>query len=189
MERGTKAERTKYDMAKAIKELMKTATVEEITVKDICEKSNVSRQTFYRNFLDKYDLINWYFDKLLNESFSQMGSGKTVEEGLIRKFDYIREERVFFTAAFGTDTQNNLKDHDFEMIFAFYKDLIRKKSGRDVPTDIESLLEMYCQASIYMTVKWVLGGMQMTSQELAQLMIDAMPEKLSALMEELHILA
>lgn len=30
----------------------------------------------YRNFKDKYDLINWYFDKILLESFEHMGEGK-----------------------------------------------------------------------------------------------------------------
>ena len=37
---------------------MKTTPVEEITVRQICEICGVTRQTFYRNFLDKYDLIN-----------------------------------------------------------------------------------------------------------------------------------
>nr|WP_278998082.1 hypothetical protein [[Ruminococcus] lactaris] len=40
----------------------------------------MTRQTFYRNFQDKYDLINWYFDKILIESFAHMGEGKTVYE-------------------------------------------------------------------------------------------------------------
>ena len=31
------------------------------------EELGVTRQTFYRNFQDKYDLINWYFDKILIE--------------------------------------------------------------------------------------------------------------------------
>jgi hypothetical protein len=47
---------------------------------------------------------------------------------------------------------------------------------------------MYCQASIYMTVKWVLGGMKESEEELADLMIDAMPEKLHEVFTELGIL-
>ena len=47
---------------------------------------------FYRNFLDKYDLINWYFDKLLVKSFEHMGQGKTVYDALVKKFTYIQEE-------------------------------------------------------------------------------------------------
>lgn len=62
-------EKVKYRLAEAMKECMKKAPVEKITVKEITEECGVTRQTFYRNFQDKYDLINWYFDKILIESF------------------------------------------------------------------------------------------------------------------------
>lgn len=62
----------KYKLANAMKECMFSSPVEKITVKEICDTCGVTRQTFYRNFQDKYDLINWYFDKILIESFHQM---------------------------------------------------------------------------------------------------------------------
>ena len=58
-------EKVKYRLAEAMKECMKKSPVEKITVKEITEECGVTRQTFYRNFQDKYDLINWYFDKIL----------------------------------------------------------------------------------------------------------------------------
>ena len=64
-----KGEKTKYRLAESMKECMKTTPVEEITVRQICEICGVTRQTFYRNFLDKYDLINWYFDKIIYHFF------------------------------------------------------------------------------------------------------------------------
>ena len=73
MENQTKGEKTKYRLAHAMKECMETTPVENITVKQLTEKCQITRQTFYRNFLDKYDLINWYFDKLLLKSFEYMG--------------------------------------------------------------------------------------------------------------------
>ena len=60
-------ETIKYKLATAMKECMKSASVEKITVTEIVETCGVTRQTFYRNFKDKYDLINWYFDKILLE--------------------------------------------------------------------------------------------------------------------------
>ena len=72
----TKGEKTKYRLARAMKECMKSTSVENITVKQITEECGLTRQTFYRNFLDKYDLINWYFDKLLVKSFEHMGQEK-----------------------------------------------------------------------------------------------------------------
>ena len=83
-----KGEKTKYRLARSMKECMKTMSVDNITVKQITENCGVTRQTFYRNFMDKFDLINWYFDKLLAKSFEHMGMGKTVldfYENLIRE--------------------------------------------------------------------------------------------------------
>ena len=68
----------KYRLANAMKECLVSSSVEKVTVKEIVDTCGVTRQTFYRNFQDKYDLINWYFDKILVESFRQMGEGETV---------------------------------------------------------------------------------------------------------------
>ena len=117
-----------------------------------------------------------------------MGKGETVRDGLIKKFQYIREERLFFTAGFKGDEQNNLKEHDFIMIYEFYCSLIREKTGTPPDKRTRKLLEMYCQASIYMTVQWLLKGMQETEEELADLMIDAMPSALAEQFSKINIL-
>ena len=91
-----KSESTKYRLAEAMKTCMKTTSVDDITIRQIVEVCGVTRQTFYRNFLDKYDLINWYFDKLLLKSFEHMGEGTTVYDGLVKKFEYLKEEHLFF---------------------------------------------------------------------------------------------
>ena len=182
-------ERTKYELADAMKRCMKTAPVEKITVKEIVEACGVTRQTFYRNFQDKYDLINWYFDKILLESFEHMGEGQTVYESLVNKFTYIQEEKLFFKAAFKNDDQNCLRDHDFQLITAFYTDQIESRTGKKISPHLQFQLEMYCQGSITMTVKWVLGGMDLTPSQFAGLLVRAMPAALRDLFLELHLLS
>ena len=183
-----KGEKTKYRLARSMKECMKTMSVDNITVKQITENCGVTRQTFYRNFMDKFDLINWYFDKLLAKSFEHMGMGKTVYDALVKKFTYIQEEHVFFAAAFKYDRQNSLRQHDFELILAFYSDRIQEKSGKPLSEDLKFLLEMYCQGSIYMTVQWVFGRVKRTPEELAADLVKAMPEELAGVFERLNLL-
>ena len=183
----TKGEKTKYRLARAMKECMQTTPVENITVKQITEKCELTRQTFYRNFLDKYDLINWYFDKLLTKSFEHMGRGKTVYDALVKKFTYIQEEQTFFAAVFRYDEQNSLREHDFELILAFYENLIQEKTGCKMKEEMHDLLEMYCRSSVYMTVKWVLGKKMAAPEGLAELMVEAMPVKLKELFEKLDM--
>ena len=123
-----KSEEMKYRLAEDVKVCMKTTSVEKITVKEIVDACGTTRQTFYRHFQDKYDLVNWYFDKILLESFEHMGEGETIYEGLVKKFQYIQKEKLFFKMAFKSDDQNCLRDHDFELILAFYSDRIQEKS-------------------------------------------------------------
>lgn len=183
-----KGEKTKYKLARAMKECMKVTSVENITVKQITEKCGLTRQTFYRNFQDKYDLINWYFDKLLAKSFEHMGQGRTVYDALVKKFTYIQEEQTFFAAAFRYDEQNSLRQHDFELILEFYETIICEKTGKIPEKNIQFLLEMYCQSSIYMTIRWVTGELTCTPEKLAFLLVDGMPGKLAEIFTKLGIL-
>ena len=184
----TSADKTKYRLAEAAKKCMAASGTDAMTVTQIVQTCGVTRQTFYRNFQDKYDLINWYFDKLLTKSFEHMGRGKTVYDALVKKFTYIQEEQTFFAAAFRYDEQNSLRQHDFELILEFYENLICEKSGKKAGENIHYLLEMYCQSSIYMTIRWVTGELTCTPEKLAQTVVDGMPGKLAEVLVKLEIL-
>ena len=62
--RKKKQDAMKYRLADAMKVCMRKMPVEKITVKEIVAECQTTRQTFYRHFQDKYDLINWYFDPI-----------------------------------------------------------------------------------------------------------------------------
>jgi len=182
------SEETKYELARSVKECMKTAPLERITVTQIAQNCGVTRQTFYRYFIDKYDLVNWYFEKLLVISFSKMNKGETIFESLVSKFNYISEEHVFLKQAFLNDDQNSLKHHDYEFILNFYSDLINHHYLHSITTEVRFLLEMYCRGSIEMTVDWVVNGRKIPPKKMAELLISAMPLKLQDIFIELGIL-
>lgn len=179
-------EETKYIFAQSIKELMEKQSLDKITVTDIVKRSGMTRQTFYRNFQDKYDLVNWYFEKLADKSFRQIGNSSTLREGLIKKFSFLLNDRVFFMQAFRSKDYNNVENYDYQCILDFYSSIIEKKIGK-IPHDIMFLLKMYCHGSITMTVEWAVGGMKETPDEMADLLIAALPVKLEKLLWELQV--
>ena len=180
-------EKMKYRLAAAMKKCMERMPVEKVTVKEIVEECGTTRQTFYRHFLDKYDLINWYFDKILSESFKHMGTGETVYESLVRKFRFIEHERLFFDAAFRYDDQNSLRDHDYRKIHAFYTNMIESRTKEPLGSELNFILEMYCRGSIYMTTRWVSGEISCTPEELAERLVDAMPAALADTFRQLGL--
>ena len=177
-------DQTRYIFAQSIKDLMEHQSLDKITVTDIVKHSCMTRQTFYRYFKDKYDLVNWYFEKLADKSFRQIGNSSTLREGLIKKFSFLLHDKIFFSQAFQSKDYNNVENYDYQCILEFYKNIILKKIG-NIPQDIMFLLEMYCHGSITMTVNWAVNGMKESPEVLADLLIDALPPKLEKLLSDL----
>ncbi|MEG0593218.1 MAG: TetR/AcrR family transcriptional regulator C-terminal domain-containing protein [Coprobacillus sp.] len=177
-------DQTKYIFAESIKDLMHKQPLDKITVTDIVKRSGMTRQTFYRYFQDKYDLVNWYFEKLADKSFRQIGNSSTLREGLIKKFTFLLNDKVFFMQAFQSKDFNNVENYDYQCILEFYQNIIQKKLG-DIPLDIMFLLEMYCHGSITMTVSWATKGMIEKPEVVAELLLDALPPKLEQLLSDL----
>lgn len=50
---------TKKKIADCVKELVRHKEIRKITIQDIMDKTNMSRQTFYYNFKDIYDVLAW----------------------------------------------------------------------------------------------------------------------------------
>ena len=160
---------TKYIFAQAIKDLIKVVPLDKIAVTDIVTRSGMTRQTFYRYFKDKYDLVNWYFEKLVLQSFRQMGNGCSLQEALQLKFAFINSEHSFFKEAFKSNDYNNLVNYDFNCIYEFYKGIIEKNLNHSVDDDLDFLLKMYCKGSIDMTVDWVLNDMPISIEKIVSL--------------------
>ncbi|MCT3399580.1 TetR/AcrR family transcriptional regulator [Lentilactobacillus hilgardii] len=65
-------EQSKTWLVDAFLDLLKTQPYDSITVKDISEKAQLSRRTFYRLFKDKNDLLNFYSDRLIKEYLARL---------------------------------------------------------------------------------------------------------------------
>jgi probable dihydroxyacetone kinase regulator len=171
-----------YRLADAIKELMAASSLEKITVTDIVRRAHLTRQTFYRYFRDKYDLVNWYFDILARQCFYEMGVTLTLREGLVLKFDFIRREKVFFAQAFRSTDYNSIEQHDYQFILQFYTTILERRLHRPLDEDMRFMLSLYCHGSISMTVEWAVTGMEKSSESLADDLIAALPPKLAAVL-------
>ena len=170
-------EKTKLKIANSMKELMQDHSLSKISVKDIVSHAHLTRQTFYRNFKDKYDCVNWYFEQVAEMSFKQLGKGVDLRHGLIRKFELLRKDQHFFYEAFMADDQNSLFQYDYDCIYEFYSKLLIQKMGY-LDEELNFLLRMYCKGSIDMTFDWVKNGMKQSEEEFADLLIRAMPLEL-----------
>src|SRR5262249_24973386 len=100
--------RTRKLLQQALIEVTVEKGFANVTVRDICERAMVNRSTFYRHYLDKYDLLEQYMTEvqtvvsehaLIAEKTQQ--SGEKVPSGLVMLLKHIQEFADFYQMMLG----------------------------------------------------------------------------------------
>ncbi|MDY3015247.1 MAG: TetR/AcrR family transcriptional regulator [Evtepia sp.] len=92
-------QRTHTLLLVALTDLLHEKTFDEIRVKDICEKANIHRSTFYAHFEDKRHLLTFGFQELIDVLTSNMPSSAypiPFQQAVYQFFDYfLRREKEY----------------------------------------------------------------------------------------------
>ncbi len=83
------AEEKKDHIAQTFMEMAKTMPIKDIRVGELITKAGVSRATFYRLFHDKYDVMNWTYQKVEQPAINERPALADVESWAYPGFAYI----------------------------------------------------------------------------------------------------
>lgn len=85
-----KATETKNQLVQTFIDKLYKDHFKEITIAEIAAEAGYSRNTFYRYFKDKYELLNYFFNQLLESYFSElrMQTPRNLEELLTTYFSF-----------------------------------------------------------------------------------------------------
>ena len=96
--KNRQVQRTCSWILEAVLLLMDEKPYNKITVSDITEKAGIARQTFYRNFKDKDEVIIKYFANIFNSEMLEVEniSGKNKQDMIVLTFNikYMVEHRA-----------------------------------------------------------------------------------------------
>ena len=90
----------------AFLEMLLDGGFDSITIKNLTEKADISRKTFYLHYVDKYDLLNEIVDEMIKELTELCEKKKQMEfiEGTVLWFHYFEEHKSFFAALFAAES-------------------------------------------------------------------------------------
>src|SRR5579859_4709194 len=98
-----RVKRTKILLREALIGLIEEQGFETITVGALTERAMVSRAAFYRNYQDKYDLVEQIFEEALStlfEAISELGQDHPAEVW-VRFFEHIAQYDRLYRALLG----------------------------------------------------------------------------------------
>lgn len=86
-------ERTKEKLATALISAMEEKALDKITVKELIEKAEVNRKTFYYYFPDIYGLLEWVISRESNKLITEIQNNRDYENALNDVLDSIEKHR------------------------------------------------------------------------------------------------
>lgn len=151
--------KTRKALCAGLAELLTTKELHRITVQEIADKADVNRVTFYKHYLDVYDL----YEKLENEVITELGilvlEHETDSDYMKHIIDYIDENRVIFSMIFSPFSTGTLRDKILKMINGTYLMIYRERyTAAAQKVEFEFFCHYHSNGCIAILEKWVRGG-------------------------------
>lgn len=150
---------------RAFLELLEQKSINNITVKEICDLADVNRTTFYSNYYNIYDLLKQIEDEFYQKSDALILNSASGEEALLGTFLLFKEEQELSKIMFGDNNYDLIK----KLIQRSHASYLKKWAKRTkVPErDIPYIYEFLANGCAGYIKKWVLDGMHIEPEKAA----------------------
>jgi AcrR family transcriptional regulator len=178
VQQSRKTKYTQTVLKDSLIELMREKSISKITIKELCERADINRTTFYAHYASQYQLL----ESIENETLSWVKetivsfSGKTdqnvVRANLEKIFDYIIENRnhiqVLMSERGDIDFQRNLMTEIYAQCGMW---LAGNVAGAAIGKS-ELYFVFIVNGSVGLIQHWLKNGLQETTTELADIIFD-----------------
>ena len=145
--------------------LLNKKPLSKITIGDLLEDTELSRQTFYNHFLDKNDLIAYVYDTVIVNEFDEDMS-INFKQSLTQTLNSLKKYETFIEQACALEGQNSLKEHMLHHCIEFDLKWHAYCIGESLSKELRFATLYHTNASHSMVLQWILGGMKEPIDEL-----------------------
>jgi AcrR family transcriptional regulator len=172
-------------LMRGLNSLMQEMPFDSISVSGICSKADLSRQTFYRHFADKYDAVNWFNELFDQQSLIQIGRTFTWYEGHLKKLQLVLSEPDFFKSSLKSQGNYNSLIH-FVVRYTEdeYRRTIVEYNGIDLTQTLDFQVKLWARIAAEIVTEWIFDDMKTPPEEMAALQDSCIPRELYEAMNE-----
>ena len=165
---------TKQAIMKCLMDMLKTQSVEKITVKDICETCEINRNTFYYYFSDIYDVLDSVFaeeTKTLLELEDNLTFYETYKTAAAIIIEYRKAVIHIYNSKNKQIVVRYLEKVSNILVRHFVENSVRDCNVTD--GDIRYITSFYSYAIVGVTSKWIEEGMPPYNVDLIKRLSDS----------------
>lgn len=181
----------KKSMSRVLFELLKTRSLDKITVMEITRKAGVNRQTFYYHFTDIYALVRWSVLDIFNYALEQCTDGCLLFEKkeVVHNFLYgtMMDNKTIVLNIYRGLEEDRIRRALHEILDPELKCEIRKLCGGTLSEkDVEFAASFYTSGYAGVFIEWLGDGMDKDELERFERLFPAMKDSLLLLVDKMR---
>lgn len=167
-----------YVLAESFKELAAVKAIEKITIREITDRAEVIRPTFYNHFQDKYELLEWIMRRELIDPMRPLIAEGRLREAVMLALEKMQEDRAFYLKAVQLEGQNSFAETLVTCIRELILEHVSPQKLRGIADyewlTPETAAAYYAHQINYIVMTWARGGMRYEPAELTEVLFYVM---------------
>lgn len=180
-------DKTKKKIASSLMNLVEKKPIDKITITDITVNCDISRQVFYRYFLDKKDLINWIYEEDCGSVIYTGEEKFSIKSWLKYIIDILAEKKNFYMHAIKDDSSKTFEKLILNKTRYYLKKIIKHKTKVELTKQLEFLVEMTARALIDMIILEIESEMPVKKEILLDWLMNGISKEISDLVEDYEV--
>ena len=171
-------ERTRREIVDSLVELTETTPFDKVTVAQVCERAQLSRQTFYQYFRDKYDVAVQIANSAIADDFRQLGSTIGWHEAYLRSFRRMEQLGLATARLSESDDYNSIPQTMERSARRDFTERYRERYGCDPSPLIAFQIDAVAHLGTVVPQRWVESGLALSADQLADYFVTLIPREL-----------
>jgi AcrR family transcriptional regulator len=172
----------KLAILKATNELAKTIKIDDIGIVDICNAAFISKQTFYRYFDSKFDVLRWYQEYVFKIGNFRMGRDLNIYDAQLITASGMLMVRVLLTALYPGRNDERMSSFGVERARYEYGRTVSECHGIVIDERLRYQLEAFALSQTAMVRVWVANGMTTPPEALSGYLESIVPAQLGEIL-------
>ena len=169
----------------AAEQLLADRSFAKLSVAAICETAQVSRQTFYRYYKDKHDLLQWHFTNVVAKPLVETGRTMNWYDATLAAINSIVDRKVLYVAAYQQSRgYQSISAFGHRLVQEIFTETIVEHKGVELTPDLEFQVRYHAEATLNVFTNWGRKGMKLPPETFARYLCECVPHGLFKLLNE-----
>lgn len=180
-------DKTKKKIASSMMDLLKKKPIDKITITDITVNCNMSRQVFYRYFVDKYELINWMYEEDCGSVIYTGEEKFSLKSWIEYILNILEEKKNFYIHAIQNDSGKTFENIILNKTRFYLTNIIKYKTSSELTKQLKFLVEMTSRSLIDMIILEIQNELPVKKEILLDWLINGIPKEIFDLVNDCEI--